>query len=519
MFSLFSRHPVIVVLALSCVSAQAQVDTKSDAAALLDSDGIHGTLLIVGGGSIPDAVMNVYSEEIDEADSVVVIGTASEDSLRVATAARERFIAAGVMNVIITHLNSDPRTDLDALASAVSSAKGVWICGGRQSRLAAAYQGNNVEAELQKLLQRGGIIGGTSAGAAILSRVMIASGRTEPQISAGLDLLPNAIIDQHFTERNRLGRSRVAVAASPGCFGMGIDEGTAAIVKGRMIRVVGKGAVTFLLGPTSFREAEEQRVESGEMADLTQWRRAARTRASAADSGEPQFGQPQVQNGALVIVGGGGMPKVIVDRFLELAGGADAHIVVMPTAVPRQLVRRQQVPGFLRDCGAASVTMLPQALPDEIAADDFQAAMKKATGIWFGGGRQWNFIDAYESTSAVELFRDVLRRGGVIGGSSAGATIQGEFLVRGHPLGNTVMMAEGYEQGFAFLPGTAIDQHFAQRGRKPDLVPVIRRHPKLLGIGIDESTALVVRGSTAEIIGEHDVHFSWVVLLLALPSL
>ncbi len=69
------------------------------------------------------------------------------------------------------------------------------------------------------------------------------------------------------------------------------------------------------------------------------------------------------------------------------------------------------------------------------------------------------------------------------------------------------MMAEGYERGFAFLPGSAIDQHFSQRGRKPDLIPVIRRHPKLLGIGIDESTAIVVKGTTVEVIGDHSAHF------------
>ena len=107
----------------------------------------------------------------------------------------------------------------------------------------------------------------------------------------------------------------------------------------------------------------------------------------------------------------------------------------------------------------------------------------------------------------MELFHDVLRRGGVIGGSSAGATILGEFLVRGHPLGNTVMMAEGYERGFALLPGAAIDQHFSQRERQPDLLPVIRRHPGMLGIGIDEGTAIVVTGTKVDVIGQHSAHF------------
>ena len=80
------------------------------------------------------------------------------------------------------------------------------------------------------------------------------------------------------------------------------------------------------------------------------------------------------------------------------------------------------------------------------------------------------------------------------------------------------MMAEGYEQGFAFFPGTAIDQHFSQRNRQPDLLPVIRRHPKMLGIGIDEATAIVVKGTTIEVIGQHSAHFISAKQLKALPA-
>jgi cyanophycinase len=144
--------------------------------------------------------------------------------------------------------------------------------------------------------------------------------------------------------------------------------------------------------------------------------------------------------------------------------------------------------------------------PEEIGTPEQEAMLREATGVWFGGGRQWRFVDAYEGTGVVELFRDVLRRGGVIGGSSAGATIQGEYLVRGNPLGNTDMMAEGYERGFAFLPGVAIDQHFAQRDRFGDLAAVVERFPQVLGIGIDEGTALVVRGSIGEVTGQGSVH-------------
>src|SRR5262249_54164845 len=133
--------------------------------------------------------------------------------------------------------------------------------------------------------------------------------------------------------------------------------------------------------------------------------------------------------------------------------------------------------------------------------------LKKAKGIWFGGGRQWRFVDAYEGTKAHDLFRDVLKRGGVIGGSSAGATIQGDYLCRGNPLGNLDIMSEGYERGLGFLPGTAIDQHFSQRKRFADMTALVKTYPQLLGIGIDETTALVVKGHVGEVLGKGRVHF------------
>jgi cyanophycinase len=104
-----------------------------------------------------------------------------------------------------------------------------------------------------------------------------------------------------------------------------------------------------------------------------------------------------------------------------------------------------------------------------------------------------------------DLFHDVLKRGGVIGGTSAGATIQGEYLVRGNPMGNEEIMTEGYDRGFCFLPGVAIDQHFTQRQRLKELAELKKAYPELIGLGVDESTALIVRGSTMQVVGQHHV--------------
>src|SRR5581483_7574670 len=134
-------------------------------------------------------------------------------------------------------------------------------------------------------------------------------------------------------------------------------------------------------------------------------------------------------------------------------------------------------------------------------------ALKEATGIWFGGGRQWRFVDAYEGTKALPLMWDVLKRGGAIGGTSAGATILGDYLCRGGVFDNFAIMYEGYERGLGFLPGVAIDQHFTQRKRLGDMTALMKKFPQYLGIGIDENTTIIVRVSVAEVIGPYKVHF------------
>jgi cyanophycinase len=479
-------------------------------------DGRPGTLILVGGGSVPDEVPHMLVDHAGEAGQIFVLADAAEEP-DTAAADDIAWLTEHGADCCVSEAASSDTSRPAKVAAAIDASHGVWIGGGQQSRLAAADPEGLIEASLQRLLDRGGVIAGTSAGAAIASEVMIAGGRDEPEMATGWDLLPGAIVDQHFHQRNRLERSRIAVARHPGRFGVGIDEGTAIVVRGRRLQVIGENTVTVSLSACSFRPAEDTLLRAGDVADITQLQRAARRRAADSDPGVPVDGKLSVPSGSLVIVGGGGMPEDAVARFVELAGGPDARIVILPTAVPRDETDTR-IPAFLRQITVKSVKVLPQRGPEEVQSDEFRTALSEATGIWFGGGRQWNFVDAYEGTAAVEMFHQVLERGGVIGGSSAGATIQGEFLVRGHPLGNSVMMAEGYERGFAFLPGVAIDQHFSQRDRQPDLIPVIRQHSQMIGLGIDEGTAVVVRGNTAEVIGQHAAHFLSARSLASLPS-
>lgn len=206
-------------------------------------------------------------------------------------------------------------------------------------------------------------------------------------------------------------------------------------------------------------------------------------------------------NGSLVVVGGAMRSEAIVDRFLQLAGGPAAKIVVIPTA--GGLDSYDQSFGGLRPFHAAGVNPVLRHTNDrdEANSEAFVAAIREASGVWFTGGRQWRLADSYLGTRTEEELWALLERGGVIGGSSAGATIQGSYLARGDTRTNTIMMGD-HEVGFGFLKDVAVDQHLIQRNRQFDLIEVIEAKPELLGIGIDENTAIVVNGDRFEVIGE-----------------
>jgi len=208
------------------------------------------------------------------------------------------------------------------------------------------------------------------------------------------------------------------------------------------------------------------------------------------------------QKGSLVIDGGSSRDAGIMERFIELAGGKGAHIVVIPTAggAPDYGANYRGLDRF-RSYGVTNVTLLHTYDRDEANTEAFAKPLKTASGVWFGGGRQWRLADSYLDTLVHKECWQVLERGGVIGGSSAGATIQGSYLARGDTRTNTIMMGD-HEEGMGFLKQVAIDQHLLRRNRQFDLIEIVEAKPELLGIGIDENTALVVKGDVFEVIGE-----------------
>jgi cyanophycinase len=237
---------------------------------------------------------------------------------------------------------------------------------------------------------------------------------------------------------------------------------------------------------------------------------------SACSTATKSRSAPNAAGGHLVIVGGGPIPEAIDRRFLELAGGANARIVVLPMASESGAESGAGRAAAFKRLGAATAISM-QLEREDAGADSVARVLGQATGIWFPGGDQNRLTGAIIGTAALDSVRSRYRHGAVVGGTSAGAAVMSDPMISGderRPGGarppsdssdnwltidrNDVVLVPG----FGLLPNVTVDQHFLRRKRHNRLISVVLERPNIVGIGIDESTALVVSPTGSwEIIG------------------
>lgn len=252
----------------------------------LDATGVDGALVICGGGPVPDEARDRFIRLADGPKArLVIIPSGSDDDTIEADgrALLALWKARGPAETILLHTRSRETADDEQFAAPLRKASGVWFSGGKQTVLARTYVGTAVERELHALLKRGGVIGGTSAGAAIMSGPMIVRGKLFE--SPGFGLLPGAIIDQHYLARDRQGRLLEALQMHPGLFGAGVDEGTALVVRGNQLEAIGASTVTICFSASGMSPRRDIVLKHGQTANLTQLRKEARSRAEVRAGG------------------------------------------------------------------------------------------------------------------------------------------------------------------------------------------------------------------------------------------
>ncbi|MEI8379082.1 MAG: cyanophycinase [Planctomycetota bacterium] len=474
---------------------------------------VPGTLFICGGGVMPQTIIQRFFDLAGGKDARVVVVTTASTFAGTPELHDKYAHWKNYAHTSIDFFHAPTRAEADSaeFCEKFKSATAIWFTGGNQSFLTDAYLNTHAAKMFHEVLKRGGVVGGTSAGAAIMSHAMIAGGHKEPQMATGLGFLPGTIIDQHFTNRGREERLKLAVQLRPGHVGIGIDESTALIIRGTKMEVMGDAAVTMCLSKPAEVDAMPMRLVHGQTNDLSKFSQRAIDWAKHEMLAR-RNPIPEVKAGTLVIVGGGQTPREAFEKFLTAAGGKDSPIIVVSDTLRDDLNEEKGVCNWLKAAGASNVRQLHARDKSELANPDIAAWLNEARGVWFTGGRE-SRMEAYLETSIQKLFHGVLRRGGVIGGTSAGATIQGEYFARGLSQENKPETAtEGYERGFGFLSGCAIDFRDADSNdralpheRFEDMTGMKRAHPQLVGIGIDDGTALIVRGTTMEVVGQNQV--------------
>jgi cyanophycinase len=204
-------------------------------------------------------------------------------------------------------------------------------------------------------------------------------------------------------------------------------------------------------------------------------------------------------SGALVVVGGGGTGPEIVAKALELSGGKNAIVAVLPQS------------SALPEAGNSSVKMWLEAGAKEaekIAFTDPAAAAKlrRATLIWMPGGDQNRFMKAIDGTGLAEVIRERHRAGVTVGGTSAGAAVLADAMFTGDAdLKSITAGATVIAKGLGIWPEVLIDQHFLARQRDNRLISAVLDRPSLVGVGIDEGTAVIVRAGAFEVLGRSSV--------------
>jgi len=225
------------------------------------------------------------------------------------------------------------------------------------------------------------------------------------------------------------------------------------------------------------------------------------------------------EKGWLILHGGGINTKRAYEhyhRFAALAGGADASVVVILTPVDLDVLTPEFLTQYKQwwksELGLTNVSFMDTRNRQEAESEAFVAPLRKATGVWIMGGHLSNLLSFYLGTLTEREIKAVAERGGVIAGASAGAMIQGSFLINltktpsDLRLTRSGMFLDPAQMvGFGLLRGVAVYPHVDARHSGKDLLEVVARYPEILGIGIDENTAIVVHDDQFEVIGEGKV--------------
>jgi cyanophycinase len=275
------RRTWLLVVSMSLVAVRADARGAQQATADSPPAGTQkpappGALVICGGGGLPDPVIEEFVRLAGGPKArIVVIPTASgyaDGPAADLAGFLEPWSKRGVASAVMLHTRSRAKADEPGFTRPLEEATGVWFSGGDQSRVTEAYLGTAVERALTAVLERDGVLGGTSAGAAIMSRVMITGGQDMATVGTGFGFLPGAVVDQHALRRSRINRLLGVLADHPDLVGVAVDEATALVVRQGRWQVMGRSYVVACRSPGGGQPVRIDVFHEGDRGSLDDWK-------------------------------------------------------------------------------------------------------------------------------------------------------------------------------------------------------------------------------------------------------
>ncbi|MEM9941389.1 MAG: cyanophycinase [Planctomycetota bacterium] len=460
---------------------------------------IAGSRVILGNGEIADYTVQCFLHLCRKEDpNIAVICLDSDPRI---TQSRLEEIGAGSVQMI-----RELESDAQALTLQMLNLDGVWI----EGKTDAVVRNRLLLALLKNVTLRNGVIAVDSSAVSLLAEL-------DDQDDSKRLASPFSKFDFQFGDRVSNSKQPDSDSNRVIC---GVPDSSILVVhEGRRIAGYGDQDVRLLVEAANGWPESRGTFECPDVfsagsypfygSDLFTWIRRANERTQKLFP--PQNpATPVVESGSLFLHGGSRVEPEIMQQFMQLAGGDDAAIVCIPSA--QSFDWSEQPDSYsadvLAELGHSNFEILHT--DDPLVANTSEAMatiLNNANGVWIDGGRTYRFMDSYQGTRVEKLIAGVLQRGGVVGGSSAGCQVPSDFLVRGNPRTNRDIVNEGYTRGMGLLKGVIIDAHFIQRERQEPFLELIKQYPQMLGIGIDERTAIIVQNSTAKVVGSHAVSF------------
>jgi cyanophycinase len=360
----------LVALALFAANARAADPLRSP-----PIEEVAGSIVVAGSGETPKDVREAFFDLAGKDKAKIVVVSEREDD-------RKPWQELKAATVSLLHPRNRQQANDPTFVKPIAEATAVWFADGKAERMLETYRGTLVETELKKLQVRGGTIGGSGEAAAIFSTLALFRKGEQFRGEKGLGLLPGFILDPKVDDAFDR-----AIAGDKTQVGLSLDEGSAIVIRGRSMRVIGAKSITIRIAAGAGKPVAIQEAKAGSLFDTFQLRRAAANRASDHHFPPDKPKVPVVEHGSLVIVGGGGAGAEIWKKFIDLAGGSDAPIVMIPTALEDPIPPDAKIAevAALKRFGANNVVTLHTRSRKQADDPSFSDVLLKAKGVWWGG--------------------------------------------------------------------------------------------------------------------------------------